>query len=119
MADILDSVSKLYDFVVIDASPITVVSDAMPLISRVSGVIIVSWLGKITRDAGLNLTNELASLNASALGVVANRVKRRAPAYYYGYGYEPEEVTVSALKGERLFVGRGSSGTEEASSNDS
>ena len=40
-----------YDLVVIDTPPMTVVSDAVPLLTHVSGVIVVVRLGKSTRQA--------------------------------------------------------------------
>jgi Mrp family chromosome partitioning ATPase len=78
---------KDYDLVVVDTPPASVVSDAIPLVAYVSGVIVVCRLGKTTRDAATHLHNQLTQLNASLLGVVVNSVGRQAGRYGYGYGY--------------------------------
>ena len=88
MADLLSWAKEHYEFVVIDTPPVAVVSDAMPLLRQVDGVILVSKLGKNTRDAAAYLRDRLRGVNAPLLGVVANGVKAKAEnAYGYGYGY--------------------------------
>jgi len=87
MAQFLEHLSATYDLVVVDTPPSSVVSDAFPLMRQVSGVIVVSSLDQTTRDAAVHLRNQLTSLNAHALGVIANRVKTRRDAYYGGYEY--------------------------------
>ena len=90
MADLLDELSSDYDLVVIDTPPLLSVSDAIPLIGRVDGVLIVSRLGATTSDAARRLASELKGLNAPVLGVVANGLRNRAQSYYYGY--EPDRT---------------------------
>lgn len=63
------------ELVVIDKSPIGVVSDAMPLLRKVDGVLVVSQLGKNTRDAAAFLRKRLVGVNAPLPGVIANGVK--------------------------------------------
>jgi receptor protein-tyrosine kinase len=88
MTDLLKRLEAEYDFVVVDTPPTGVVSDAFPLVSKVAGVIIVSRLGRATRDSAVRLRDQLRQLNAPLLGVVANGVKRRGRgAYGYGRGY--------------------------------
>ena len=86
MADVLSWAAEHYELVVIDTPPIGVVSDAMPLLRRVDGVLLVSQLGKNTRDAATFLRDRLVGVNAPLLGVVANGVKAK-PKSGYGYGY--------------------------------
>ena len=52
-------------------------SDAIPLLTKVDGVVLVSQLGKNTRDAAAFLRERLAGVNAPLLGVVANGVRAR------------------------------------------
>jgi succinoglycan biosynthesis transport protein ExoP len=94
MAELLQELSSDYDLVVIDTPPLLSVSDAIPLIGRVDGVLIVSRLGATTSDAARRLASELKGLNAPVLGVVANGLRTRAQAYYYGY--EPERARAHA-----------------------
>ena len=71
------------DLVVIDTPPLTVVSDAFPLLRKVDGVVIVGWVGRSRRDAAEQLHQVLASSGAPLLGVIANGAKSGGPAPYY------------------------------------
>jgi capsular exopolysaccharide synthesis family protein len=98
MADTLERLVDAYDFVVLDTPPTSIVSDAFPLMTRVSGVIVVSRPGVITRDSAVALRERLERLNAPILGMVANRVKKHRRTYGYGSNYLPRagEETVGA-----------------------
>ena len=91
MRELLQQVEAEYDLVVIDTPPMLVVSDALPLIGVVDGVVIVSRLGVTTRDAARRLGDQLRGLNAPVLGVVANGLKAKGEGYGY-YGYETKRV---------------------------
>ena len=87
MAKLLEEVSVRYDLVVVDAPPLPVLADPIPLIKLAGGVLVVAQLGKVTRDDVARLLDQLRSLDAHVLGVVANRVpKGRDQRYsdYYG-----------------------------------
>jgi receptor protein-tyrosine kinase len=90
MAELLSWAAGEYELMVIDTPPIAVVSDAISLLRRVDGVVLVSQLGKNSRDSAVFLRERLVGVNAPLLGVVANGVKGRAESgygYRYGYGY--------------------------------
>jgi polysaccharide biosynthesis transport protein len=94
MIDLLSALSERFDRVIIDTPPTSVVSDAIPLIRLVSGVVIVSRVGTTTRDAARHLGGQLQKLRAPTLGVVANGMAVRGRGYYgygYAYGYYGEE----------------------------
>ena len=86
MAELLSWAAEHYELVVIDTPPLSVVSDAVPLLAQVDGVVVVSQLGKNTRDAAAFLRDRLAAVNAPVLGVVANGVSAKG-AGGYGYSY--------------------------------
>lgn len=92
MATLLERLAAEYDFVVVDTPPTGVVSDAFPLLSSVSGVIVVSRLGEASRDSAARLRGQLRQLGAPLLGVVANGVKLRG-RYGYGRGYYERRET--------------------------
>lgn len=103
MSDLLRRLAGEYEFVVVDTPPTGVVSDAFPLLSGVSGVIVVSRMGMASRDSAARLRDQLHQLGAPLLGVVANGVKLRGrDRYGYGRGYygrrevEPEEKAPAA-----------------------
>jgi polysaccharide biosynthesis transport protein len=90
MRQLLSALVERFDLVIIDSPPAAVVSDAIPLVSQVSGLVVVCRVGMTTRDAAKHLRGELLKLNAPTLGVVANDVQTKGRGYYgysYGYGY--------------------------------
>lgn len=84
-----------YELIVIDTPPINVLSDAIPIMKRVDGVVIVASIAHTTRDAAERLHQECVRLGAPTLGVVANRVPRASNAY--GYGYARYEAPVERV----------------------
>jgi receptor protein-tyrosine kinase len=94
MRRIVEAAEDAYDLVIIDTPPTSVVSDAIPLVRLVSGVLVVTRLGKTTKDSAHHLRDQLENLDANVLGVVVNSASRRAgygpqQGYEYSYGYEP------------------------------
>jgi polysaccharide biosynthesis transport protein len=75
MEAVLQQAKSVYDFVAIDTPPLTAVSDAFPLLTKVDGVVIVGWVGHSRRDAAERLHQVLASSGAPLLGVIANGSK--------------------------------------------
>jgi succinoglycan biosynthesis transport protein ExoP len=72
-----------YDLVVIDTPSTAFVSDAIPLLTQVSGVLVVTRLGHSTRMATSQLANQLANLDAPVLGLAVNSVSSRSLADDY------------------------------------
>jgi capsular exopolysaccharide synthesis family protein len=102
MSEVLAWATEHYDLVVIDTPPLSVVSDAIPLLPKVDGVLVVSALGKTTRDAAAFLRDRMGGVNARLLGVVANGVKGKGKqdyGYVYGY-YGQDEGSAIALRRE-------------------
>jgi tyrosine-protein kinase len=87
MTRVIQAAQDSYDLVVIDTPPTSVVSDAIPLVKKVSGVLVVCRLGRTTRDSATHLKHQLENLDANTLGVVLNAVGRQAGYYGYGYAY--------------------------------
>jgi polysaccharide biosynthesis transport protein len=85
MAELMDVLTTRYDMVIIDTHPIGVVGDAIPLLHRADGVLVVSRLGRSRRDHAIRLMKQLRSLNAHVLGVVINgfrpSTRNRMPYY--------------------------------------
>jgi capsular exopolysaccharide synthesis family protein len=87
MRSVLREAEEKYDLVVVDTPPTSVVSDAIPLIREVSGVIVVTRLGKSTRESVAHLRKQLDHLDAPTLGVVVNAFNAEGGGYGYGYSY--------------------------------
>ena len=89
MLSLLRDAEEEYDTVIVDTPPLSVVSDAIPLVKRVSGVVVVVRVVKNTRNALMSLRDQLVNLGAPVLGVVVNDVSARADGYDgYGYGMD-------------------------------
>jgi len=96
MVELLHLLTERFDFVLIDSPPANSVSDAMHLMRLADGVLVVSRVGKNTRDMARYLRDQLRKLNAPVLGVVANRVTTGDRGYaeyaYYGaYAYTSDK----------------------------
>ncbi|MBV9466636.1 MAG: CpsD/CapB family tyrosine-protein kinase, partial [Solirubrobacterales bacterium] len=76
MRELLDGLIADHDLVVIDAPAALQVADAMPLLRRVDGVLVVGRVGLTTPDQARRLSEQLRDLDAPTLGLVANSVRR-------------------------------------------
>jgi Mrp family chromosome partitioning ATPase len=103
MSDLLESAALMYDIVILDTSPILTVSDAVPLLDKVSSVLFVARLGMTTREAAERLTDlgrRVPGMNL--VGVVVNDMRDsyvdEGYGYYstYGYSYTQAEADRAA-----------------------
>jgi capsular exopolysaccharide synthesis family protein len=94
---LVDRLQSLYDLVIFDTPPTALVSDAIPLMTRVSGVIVVVRLRNTRRDNAKRLHDQLVSLGAPALGIVVNGVPAALSSYggYPGYAAYAPATTVA------------------------
>jgi capsular exopolysaccharide synthesis family protein len=113
MRALLTDLERDSDLVVIDTPPALVVSDAMPLLDRVSGVVLVARMSATTREAVRRMVSVIASAGGTLLGAVATGAKGSG---LYGYGtytgYEEPAATVDgrangAPAGGRSLLRRG------------
>jgi len=114
METLLEQVKRTYDLVVIDTPPLTVVSDAFPLLSRVDGVLIVGRVGRNRRDIAERLHETLTGAGAPLLGVVANGFKAaRFGAYGYTYSYDYAASSAAPTVSDVAISTNGSGPVEE------
>lgn len=101
-ASLLVEAQRAYDLVVIDTSPVPIVSDAIPILGQVSGVLVVVRLRHTHRDGVRTLGEMLDQLDAPVLGVAINGVPRTPRGYYRGYesaGYQGAVAGPGAAQG--------------------
>lgn len=87
---ILETVSKAFDYVIVDLPPVTVVSDALVLANRLDGMIVVVRKDYCDRRALAETMRRLEQVKAKALGFVmthADGTEGKYKKYGYGYGY--------------------------------
>jgi capsular exopolysaccharide synthesis family protein len=87
-AKLLECLAEAYDRVIIDAPPVTVVTDAQILGARCDITMLVLRAGRSTKKLGQRAIGDLQRVGAHLLGTVVNDVARSGDRYgYYGaYG---------------------------------
>lgn len=95
MAELLRSVADDFDYVLIDAPSPLEVSDVIPLLKLVDGVVVVARAGHTRETSAQRLVQVLGQAGAPVLGTVANCLARK----------EIERYGFSSANG-RLFSGR-------------
>jgi len=81
---LLDELVAISDLVIIDSTPLLTVSDSLPLIEFVSGVVAVARLNTTSKDAIRRLEQMIANAGGTLLGSVATGAA--AAGLYGGYG---------------------------------
>jgi capsular exopolysaccharide synthesis family protein len=83
MRSLLDELETRFDVVIIDSPALASVSDALVLVPRVSGVLIVSRMKETGRDSAFALRKQLTLLKGRPLGVIANFWNREGEPQAY------------------------------------
>ena len=84
MNEVLEVLSKEYDYVLIDTPPILPFTDAAVMASKVDGVILLTAWGSIKPEIAIDAKNRLVQAGANIIGVILNKVE---VTNGYGYGY--------------------------------
>ncbi len=90
MDELLEQLGGSYDYIIFDAPPVVIVTDAAVLASKSDGTLLVIRSGDVPTEMALRAKALLENANANILGVVLNRVplhEGRGQYYYYHYGY--------------------------------
>jgi polysaccharide biosynthesis transport protein len=95
MREMIDLAREEFDFVILDSSPVTPVSDALVLARASDGVVLVVKGQDTPRDVVRRARDQLALTGAHLLGTVVNNVGPtwgdfRFYQRYYGYYHRPQ-----------------------------
>jgi Mrp family chromosome partitioning ATPase len=83
MREVMSWARESYDFVVVDGPPAGLVSDSIPLMRQVDGVLVVGRLGRDSRAALRHLRLDLDRLEVRPVGAVANFSRSALKSNYY------------------------------------
>jgi Mrp family chromosome partitioning ATPase len=86
MSDLLAIVQKAYDYVVLDASPLNIVSDAIIVAKQTAGVLLVIRHGSSRHDQLKKAIESCEFAEVNILGVIFND-SRTVNTNFYGYGH--------------------------------
>jgi tyrosine-protein kinase Etk/Wzc len=89
MRQFIETVSTLYDFVILDSPPVVAVTDAAVLATRVDGVIMVVSSGTVSKKELMRAIGLIKNVRSSVLGIVLNGldIKKIYGSYYYYFHY--------------------------------
>ncbi len=91
MVDLIDTVSKTVDIMVLDTPPALPVTDAAVLAPHMDGVILVVRAGQTHAHKALDVAKNFERHDVRVLGVAINGVERETDGgYYYRYAYRHE-----------------------------
>jgi len=92
MEELLTSVTRNLDLVIVDAPPVLPVVDAQLLANKVDGTVLVIRQNKTEKLAAHNAISALKKSQAKILGAVLNDVQSKENRGYSGYGYYSDEA---------------------------
>lgn len=102
---LIQELKQTFDYILIDAPPVGVVTDAAVLSQVTDGYILVAAIDVTNREGLKVALSTLENVNANIIGVVVNNTptnKRSGYYYYYSeYAYEEEGVSAGKKKKKR------------------
>ncbi|WP_099331976.1 polysaccharide biosynthesis tyrosine autokinase [Actinomyces minihominis] len=94
MEELLRELERNFDFVIVDAPPVLVVTDAALIAKGVGGALMVTAVGQSRRDALDEALNTMGAIDANVLGIVMTKVPTKGPdAYSYNTYYTQPEAS--------------------------
>jgi receptor protein-tyrosine kinase len=87
-SDFLIEIRERFDYVLVDAPPVGVVSDPAILATQGDGVLLVLDAQNTRKGSVRQAMRSLEAVGAKVLGTVMNNVEASKGGYYYGYTYK-------------------------------
>jgi len=87
MADLIDRLKEIFDFILVDTPPMLGVSDAIVLGPQLDGAILVVRAGKTPREALRQAREKLDAHKIKGMGVIINHAQMRDFDYSYTDSY--------------------------------
>jgi Mrp family chromosome partitioning ATPase len=87
MKNLLEQLTGMSELVIIDSTPLLTISDSLPLVELVSGVVAVARLNETSKEAVRRFEQVITNAGGSLLGSVATGASATGLYGGYGYGY--------------------------------
>ena len=84
---LIEELRHTHDYVVVDCAPLLPISDTLPIVAAVDGVLITELLYTSRFDSARRARMLIESAGGRILGLVIGATKKRAYDAGYGYGY--------------------------------
>ena len=110
MEALLQELGRTYEYVIVDAPPVLVVTDAAVISQSVGGALMVAAAGKTTKPQLEAALQSLDTVGARVLGVILTMIPEKGPDSYgfeqYSYGeVHVEKEEKPSIMGPRRIVG--------------
>ena len=99
MTRLLEKLAGSCDLLIVDSTPLLTVSDSLPLVDVVSGVVLIARVNETSKDAVKRLQSVIANAGGTVLGSVVTGTASTALYGGYGYGYNQHGSTNGAARG--------------------
>ena len=86
-AELLDTVSGSYEYIILDSSPVNIVADTALISELADGVIIVVRSNRTEKDSVAQAVSSLRLVNAKILGFIFNAAESDGKSGYKYGGY--------------------------------
>jgi capsular exopolysaccharide synthesis family protein len=101
--ELLDTMKEKYDYIIIDTPPLGSMIDAAIIASRADGTILLIAYKTVDYKKEKKVKEQLEKANANIIGVVLNKVPRKANSDYYYYKYYKNYSRRQNKKNETVF----------------
>ena len=107
MGDLISNLKAQFDYVIVDAPPVLVVTDAALIAKDVGGALMVTAVGEARKDALSDALGTMERIDARVLGIVMTKVPTKGDdsyayaAYTYGSPAHEEVAKANARSGTR------------------
>jgi succinoglycan biosynthesis transport protein ExoP len=102
MKELISTLKKQFDYIIIDSPPVLAVSDTLVLTTAVDAVLLVVRESKTSKQALAKSCELLQRANAPAIGIVINGVqKSNLSNYYYYDSYGAQSQSARATRSSR------------------
>ena len=107
LVEVIEKLKEAFDYILIDAPPVGVVTDAAVLSRVTDGFIVVAAIGVTNKEGVKMALDTLRNVNANIIGVVANNapLTKRSGYYYYYSAYEEDQAKGKKTKREKGIKG--------------